>query len=75
MEKRKPMQDVQFYLLYLVPFNLAYQKGHMFSFFVFCPRTIMEFLSVLSAFLSSEDVLSGLNKKRNTIEVYSSQHT
>lgn len=65
----------KFYLLYLVPFNWSYQKGHMFSFFVFCPKTIMEFLSVLSAFLSSEDIMSGLNKKKNTIKVDSSQHT
>lgn len=48
-----------FYLLYLAPFDSGYQKGHKFSFFVFCPRTIMEFLSV---FLSSEDIISGLNK-------------
>lgn len=59
------------YLFYLVPFDSGYQKGHMFSFFVFCPRTIMEFLSV---FLSSEDIISGLNKWKNTIKVDSSQN-
>lgn len=58
------------YLFYLVPFDWGYQKGHMFSFFVFCPRTIMEFLSV---FFSSEDIISGLNKWKNTIKSNSGQ--
>lgn len=64
-------QHMLLYLLYLAPFDSGYQKGHTFSFFVFCPRTIMEFLSV---FLSSEDIISGLNKWKNTSEVDSGQN-
>lgn len=58
------------YLFYLGLFDLGYQKGHMLSFFVFCPRMIMEFLSV---FLCSEVAISGLNKWKNTIKVDSAQ--
>jgi len=57
--KKTPKKHMLLYFFYLVPFDLGHQKGQMFSFFVFCPRTIMEFLSV---FLSSEDTISGLNK-------------
>lgn len=66
-----PKKHMLLYLLCLGPFDSGYQKGHKFSFFVFCPRTIMEFLSV---FLSSEDIISGLNKWKNTSQVDSGQN-